>query len=430
MKNKFWISIFACILVISCGIVFASEIPSDVDDTEDDNIVYLDDYSQYLDVLNDMDYQGELKAEYEEGLKNEIASYSTIERTKVYKAKVTEASKPQVYYGQSSYGQIYKTSYQPLSIVILEGPYKDKEFEDFNYILTCDSYDNIQLSAVGKGDTINVAVVDDGEGNVTATSSSFDSSVVRWPWVLVIMIIAIIFLAIYAGNKGLKALVVLVLLVDLIIFVGAPSIINGINLAFLATVIIAFTSLVIGVLNLGVKQEAFVAIVSSLIVTFVIFLIIYGFGSIMKLCGITYEATYLMEYILPAVTSSGEIINNVDFNAFSIAITVLIIHLEIILITCETVKAYKMNKDSETVYKDTVEMMKEYLADKVVLFAGILLVLVIPKYMLLLANKCSLAELVNSEILITDISRILFGIIALSLAVPVTAILGKFADED
>ena len=54
-----------------------------------------------------------------------------------------------------------------------------------------------------------------------------------------------------------------------------------------------------------------------------------------------------------------------------------------------------MNKDSETVYKDTVEMMKEYLADKVVLFAGILLVLVIPKYMLLLANKCSLSELVN-----------------------------------
>ena len=54
MKNKFWISIFACILVLSFGIVFASEIPSDIDGTEDGNVVYLDDYSQYLDVLNEI----------------------------------------------------------------------------------------------------------------------------------------------------------------------------------------------------------------------------------------------------------------------------------------------------------------------------------------------------------------------------------------
>ena len=114
MKNKIWISIIACILVFSFVVVSASEDSSYDIVSGDGNTVYLDDYSQYLDVLNDIDYQGELKEEYEENLKNEINSYTTIERTKVYKAKVTKADNPQVYYGQSNYGQIYKTSYQEL----------------------------------------------------------------------------------------------------------------------------------------------------------------------------------------------------------------------------------------------------------------------------------------------------------------------------
>ena len=212
--------------------------------------------------------------------------------------------------------------------------------------------------------------------------------------------------------------------------VAAPAIINGINIAFLVSVIVLLTSLSIAVLKLGVKQNAFVAILSTLIVTLIMTIMIYGFDAVTNLCGITYESTYLMEYIMPKVTSSGEIINAVDFHGFSIAITVLILFLGTILVACETVKIYQKNRNSRTVFQDTIDGMKEYLADKITLIAGILIVLIIPKYILLVVNKCALVEIVNSEIMITDLSRILFTIIALSIVVPVTTLLGKFVDDE
>lgn len=398
---------------------------------DEDNTIYLDDYSQYTDILNDMDYQNDYKQVYEENVRQEVQDYNTTDRTKVYHAKVVEAGEPETtYVPYSYYGQVYKTSYQPLSIKILEGPYKDKEFSNFNYILTCDTYGNITLPPAKKGDTINVVITQDEEGNLLANASSYDAPLVRWQWAVVLLGITLLLIVIYAGKKGLKSLIILVLLADLILIVAAPAIINGINIAFLVSVIVLLTSLSIAVLKLGVKQNAFVAILSTLIVTLIMTIVIYGFDAVTNLCGITYESTYLMEYIMPKVTSSGEIINAVDFHGFSIAITVLILFLGTILVACETVKIYQKNRNSRTVFQDTIDGMKEYLADKITLIAGILIVLIIPKYILLVVNKCALVEIVNSEIMITDLSRILFTIIALSIVVPVTTLLGKFVDDE
>ncbi|MBQ9279869.1 MAG: YibE/F family protein [Clostridia bacterium] len=440
--KRFLAVFIVCVLIFSFGSVFATDTASTDDiqdsiesmfnsDTASDDVVYLDDYSQYLDVLNGISYQDEYREVYEQNIKDEVSEYTSIQRTKVYKAKVLEAGEVQATYVPYSYdGLVYKTSYQPLSIKILEGPYQDKVFSDFTYILTCDTYENIKLPTVNKGDTINVVITQDEEGNLTATSSSYDAPVVRWQWIFTLLIITIIVVVIYAGKKGIKSLVALALVADLILAVAAPSIMNGINIIFLVSVMILLTSLVIAVLKLGVKPEAFVAILSALIVTFIMTIVINGFDALANMCGITYEATYLMEYILPTVTSSGDIVTKVDFHAFHVAITVLILFLGTILVTCETAKIYEKNKKSKTVLKDTADDMRGYLADKILLIAGVLLVLMIPKYMLLLANKCALVEIINSEIMITDISRILFTIISVSIAVPVTALLGKFTEDD
>lgn len=431
-----WVSLIICMAMLSAGSVLASGIDSEATSevvpevTTDDNTIYLDDYSQYQALISGMDQQEENRKAYEEKVKEDIEEYESASRTKVYKAKVVEAGEKEVDYSTYGYyGYYYKTSYQPLKIELLEEPYKGEQIDDFNYILTCDSYENIKLPMVKKGDVINVVVTQMEDGELYAAPASYDAPAVRWQWVIFLMILTIIIMLIYAGKHGAKALIIFVLFADLMIIVGANSVISGVNIAFLIAVISMLTALVYAVLKLGNRAEAYVAILSSLIVTFVIALLILGFDSISKLCGITYEATYLMEYIMPRLTSTGEIVQTVDFHAFSIGITSLVAFAVSIVVSCEVVKVYEKNKNSRNALQDTADEIKEYLADKMMLVGMILLVLIVPKYLILLANKYSFAEIINSEILISEISRALFAVIAIALTAPITALLSRFVAE-
>lgn len=423
----------ACMVVFSLGTVLATEVSGSVDSADNfqpnDNAIYLDDYSQYEDLMNQMDDQAVAKNAYEESVKQDIEDYKTAKRTPVYRAKVVEASEPQVNYSSYGYyGYYYKTNYQPLTIEVIEGPYQGKVFDDFNYILTCDTYGNIKIPAAQKGDIINVVITDE-EGTQTAAPASYDAPVVRWQWVVFLLILTGIITLIYAGKQGAKSFVIFALIADLILVVASSAIVGGINIAFLVTVIVLLTALAYAVLKLGNRAEAYVAILTTLVVTFAIALLAFGFDSIARMCGITYEATYLMEYIMPTLTAEEEIVPTVDFHGLSIGIIALLAFVASLVTSCEVVKVYEKHQKSPEALKETAEEMKEPVATKMMFAFMILIVLILPKCLILLTNKYSFAEIINSEILISEGSRVLFTIMAIALSSPIAALLCKFIGD-
>lgn len=396
---------------------------------------YLNSYEEYEDLINGMDEQLEYKELYNQMIEQTIESYKEAERDTIYKAKVLEASEPQVYYGYYQY--LYKSLYQTLKIEILEGSEKGKVVEDVNYILTGDTYGNLELPKVTEGMTIHVSLQLDDDGNVYtdengsiyAYSSSIDSPVSRWGYILTLIIITAVLVGIYLGKPGLKMLVPILLIVDLIVLFMVPALFDGTNVMLLLGFIILMSTITICVLKLGLNSKTFVAILVSLVMSFMLVLLVYGFDSLAYMSGITYEATSFVESILPRVVDS-EVVPVIDLHALNVATITLIAFFMFVPIVCETINVYEENKNKKKAYSLTVDKMKEHISDKLVTIVPILLALSIPKFIILLANKCSLREIVNSEILGSDIVRILFVVIAMVVASPLTAIAGKLLIDD
>lgn len=423
MKNVF-ACLIACILAFSFGGVYATSL----DDFSGETI-YLEDYDQYKELLGSVNYQEEYKQDYNKMVADDINNYNNAVRDKVYRAEVLEALDVEVEYGMHPYYQYYyKSSYQPLKVRILDdGEYKGKEFE-FAYVLTCDTYGNVQLRTVQKGDVVNVTIYSDEGGNAACNIASYDAPRERWQAVLVLIIIAVLFAMIYTGKHCAKLLVPAVLVIDLLFFVFMPSLIEGASIIFMTSIILILSTIVICVLKLGIKSETFVAMFSTLLICALLLLLVYCFDAVAGLCGITYDASYIMEYVMPVLVD-GEVESVVNFHNLSVGITVLIIYFGVVTMCVETAKLYANKAKSKNKMEEIADEMKEPLAEKMLLVFGILIVPLVSKLLLLTLNKCSMIELVNSEVLATEVARIAFALIGMSLAVPITTMLSRLSEE-
>ena len=414
--KKFFISILACVLAFS----FSGE------------TIYLDDFSQYQDVINGMDYQADYKEKYEEMISKYINEVENSERMNMSRAKVLEASDVKVDYGQYSpyySDSYYKNSYQMLDIEVLDGEFAGEKVEDVQYILTCDTFENIKLGDIKSGDIINVYVVELEDGSLYAASTTYDSPVVRWQIPVVLFIIAVLVVAIYTGKHSAKFLVPLVLLIDLLFIVAVPAICDGINIMFLVTIITVLSTILISVLKFGIKAETFVVILSTSIITLVLSFMVYGVDSLANMTGITYDSAYVMETMLPRFVDD-EVVPTVNFHDLSATLTILVMFFGILTIACKTVETYTKKEKNNNIIKETISGMQENLAESLVLAISLLLVNFMPKIMLFIVKKSSFNEYINSEILITEIFRILFLVIGMAITVPVTAALARVMDEE
>ncbi len=433
--KKFLVCFFSIMLICSLGIVNASSVlddPEYLQDKDGDGVVYLEDYSQYQGLLNTMDEQYELRKLYLNQIINTADEYEATQRPEVYKAKVIEAGEPEVQYGQYPYYQdyFYKITYQNIKIKLLDEPYKNRVVENVNYTLTCDSYENVKMAEIKNGKNINVVVSENESGDLYAEVASYDVAVRRWPVVLVVIIIAFILMLAYTGEHFAKIFVPFILIADLLIVTIAPMLLDGLNIWWLVAIVVFMTSLAIAVLKFGLTEKTAKSIVASAIMTIMATIIVYAFDSLAFMNGITYEATYIMEYVIPKFVND-EVVPAVDFHGLSVATTTLLCFFAGIFVINKTIDVYEKNKTlKETRTQETVNEVKEYVAENMLLISSILLVTMFPKYLLLLVNKYSFIEVINSEILITDFSRILFMFVTMTISIPVTCLICKFLSDE
>lgn len=377
---------------------------------KDDGSIYLDTYEDYLNAIGEVDDQKLYKQEYEYMIQNAIMSYDLSERVDTVKAKVLSVDKEKEYYSNDGYSA-YKIKYQPITVQILEGEQKGKTY-DVSYILTADTYENLKIKPVKENQTINVII--QGE---EAYATTVDAAVNRFGTVIFLILFTILFVAIYIGKNGFKILPQMILLADLILLIFVPELLEGRSILWLTIITSLLYMIVESVIKVGINTKMVATIFTNIAVILITTLVLYWASDIANFSGITYEIVSIVE-TFPKGT--------IDFYMLYISSFILMSVIVVSDISCQTVNLYANEAEKNAKIK-----VKEYVASKLPLIFGILLIMIIPKYLYTLIAQYTFEELINSEMLTTDIVRILFLIISATLTTQVAAYAKKmFVDDE
>ena len=385
--------------------------------TENDNAIYIESYEEYLKLLEEMSGGDEAKAGYIEGIFYNVMNDVP---TMVYKAKVKKAAEAITEYGVDEYNSYYMSRYQGIEIEVLEGDFKGQTFEECIYPLKVDTYSNIDVQEINEGDIIYVSFYE-GEDGVFPYITQLDASVSRWVPITILTIVTLILALVYTGKHGTKLLLPIILIVDLLFIVFADFILNYFNVWVVAAGIIALYAIAIFVIKLGVNAKMGNALLSLLALLVVMTVIIYGFDYASNIAGVSYESASLVEDIVPMI-ENGALTPTVNFHSLSIALTILMMAFAVIPMIIKKIEMLEEKSNDD-------EDMKKYLSEKIILVVGILLVAMLQKYFVVYMNAARFEQLFNSEMLIIEVSRILFVVLGMSLAPTVTEIVTKTLDE-
>lgn len=407
--KKFLILLISVFIMMNSSILATNQYIEYSSGEQDDGSIYLNTYEEYMDAIGEVDDQKLYKEEYEYMIQNAILSYDLSERVNVVKAKVITAEKEKEYYSHDGYSA-YKIKYQPITVQILEGEEKGKTYE-VSYILTADTYENLKIKPVKVNQTINVIIQDE-----EAYATTVDASINRLGVTIFMILITIIFIAIYLGKSGFKMLPQMILFADLILIIFVPELHEGRSILWLTIVTSLLYMIVESAIKVGVNTKMVATIFTNIAVILLTTLSLYWVGDIANFSGITYEIVSIIE-AFPRGT--------IDFYMLYISSFILMNVILVSDISCQTINLYE--KETE---KNAKVKIKEYVADKLPLIFGILLIMIIPKYLYAIIAHYTIEELQNSEMLTTDIIRILFLIISATLTTQVAAYAKKMFVED
>lgn len=374
---------------------------------KDDGAIYLDSYEDYIKALGNVDEQQVYKEEYLSNLANTVMNYDLTQRTDVVKARVLSVDAKKEYYSYDNYG-VSKISYQPINVQVMEGKHKGETY-DVSYILTADSYENLKVKELKANQKINVIINESGDESY-AYATTVDSAVNRVPVTITLILITLALIIIYLGKFGFKILPQMILLADMILLVFVPELFAGRSLLWLTIVTALLYIMVESIIKVGLNSKTVAAIFSTIAVTIALTVLLVVVSNVANFSGITYEILNMLE-TFPKGT--------IDFYMLYLSSFILLCVIVTSNISCMAINA---NGDKKQI--------KENIAEKLPLFTGILFVSIIPKYLYLLISKYTYNEIINSEMLLTDIYKMLFLIIAMVVTVQITEYAKKlFVDE-
>ena len=407
--KKFLILLISIFIFMNSSIFATSEYIEFLSGEQDDGSIYLDSYEDYMNAIGDVNEQDYYKEEYNNMIVEAMAHFNSYNRSDVVKAKVLSTENTKEYYSYDNYGS-YKIKYQPIKVQILEGEHKGETF-DISYILTADTYENLKIKEVRVNQKINV-VIEDGE----AYATTVDASVVRIDKIIILVVVAILFIMIYLRKEGLKTLPQLILLADIILLIFVPELLEGRSILWLTIITSLLYMIVESAIKVGLNSKMVASIFSCIAVTIVTTICLILFGNIVNYSGITYEITNIIESF-----PNGTI----DFYMLYLSSFILMNVIIVSDISCKTVNLYVNEAE-----KNAKTKIKDYVAEKIPLIFGIILITVIPKYLYALIAKYTSDELINSEMLTTDIVTTLFLIISATLTTQIAAYAKKMFVEE
>ena len=415
-----------CLLFVSCfSFCYADDIPVEVqaltDGSGNENpsgTVYINNYDDYESVANEVngvpqddEYNEQLKQYYEEYRDYLKDYYDDYTRPEYFKAKVTEVVeiKDEYQVDYQTYN-ISKYKVQKLKTQVLEGEHSG-EIIDVDFILTADVMGNITLAKLKKGDTVFLSINENEDGTTTGEVSNSWTPVERINVLVVFGIILLLILLIYGGKKGFSTSLVIIALIIFATIIIPNYAFEGSKLILSAVFAILTLIATISMINLGVNSKAIKAIAISAL------LVLLSFGMLVFINYITRTVGVSFEF---AAVSDNVILGNVNFTHLYYVISLIIAGVFITNTVCMAIK--KIERESAQTFSEKVSYAKVALPCNVIPVVATALTLYLPNHILLLTNKFSDTEIINSETLVSELNRLIAIVFCMIIAVPVVSL--------
>ncbi len=300
---------------------------------------------------------------------------------------------------------------QVFKVRITNGPFKGDIIETNNLLETNSIY-NIE---VNKGDHIFILPEFDSEGNIV---NSYITETVKDKYLIIITVLFTIILIIIGKFKGVKAAIALAITAVAIIKILLPLILKGYNPILISGALaIAITIITLLIIS-GINRKTLSTIIGTstgIIIAGVLALI---FGNLSNLTGLSGEEARMLAFIpqdiifdYRGILFAGIILASLGA-VMDVSMSVSSSMFEIVKAD-PTIKKNDLISAGMNVGRDIIGTMSNTL---ILVYIGSAL----PLMLLFLAYDISFIELVNKDIIASEIIRALSGSIGLIMAIPVS----------
>lgn len=344
---------------------------------------------------------------FEEWEKIEEQRIDAAEKDLQYKGKVLEVISDE----KEELEGNYTLRNQVLKVRVTNGPFKGDIIEVTNSIDSTSAY---QL--VGEeGQGIFFVAEIDREGNI---ENAYLAEIVRDNYLIVITALFFIILVFVGKLKGIRAAISLALTGAAVVFILIPLILKGYSPVLISVLVGIGVTLVTILIICGINRKSYSAIIGTsagIIIGGILALIL---GSLSNLTGLSNDEAVMLMYIP----------QNIDFDFRGILFSgIILASLGAVMDVGVSISSsmFEVVKANPTIKKNDLISAGMNIGRDIIGTMSNTLILVyigssIPLILLFMAYKIPFVELINKDIIASEIIRALSGSIGLILAIPIT----------
>lgn len=328
------------------------------------------------------------------------------------KAKVIEAGEP--YIEEVS---AYKIKYQDVKVEVKEGDFKG-EVLDAKYTVSYDLEGKIEGYLLDKGNTVEIEIplID---GGIDEAGEVVVHDIDRSGYIILLFVLFLVIILIVGKIQGLKAIIAFIITMLAIFLFMLPQIINGHDAIFITVL----TSIIVIVLSFiiisGLQKKSIAAMIGTsggIICAGIVALI---FGVLAKLSGGQEEAMYL------SMNSQNIAFDFKDLLFSGIVIASLGAAMDVGMSIASALDELKQ-KNPNMVAKDLFKSGMNIGADVIGTMTNTLILAyvggAINTVLLFMVNNVPLGEILNIEMIATDVISALAASVGVIFSVPITAL--------
>ncbi len=307
--------------------------------------------------------------------------------------------------------------YQHIKIELISGSHKGEVYTVQNIIEMINPYKLI----FKPGDKMILRMFEDEEGKIYSLQIA---EKMREQYVYVAVISFLVLLAIIGGKHGVKSVLSLVFTGCIIVFVLVPMILKGYNPIISSTLICIVTTVVTLLLIVGRNKKTVSAILGTIIGLMIAGFVVFIIGNASQLTGLSGEEAQMLAYIPQKsfLDFKGILYAGILIGALG-AIMDVTVSVASAMHEIETVhpniSTKELIKSGLNVGRDIMGSMSNTL---ILAYTGGAL------HLMLLFNAFNLSftEIINMDMIASEVIRAIAGSTGLILAIPLTAIISGF----
>jgi uncharacterized membrane protein len=299
---------------------------------------------------------------------------------------------------------------QIVKVKVTTGEFKGKEYLVENNLGNNDYY-NIRVK---EGDRI-LLVLD----TTSEVMNVYISSFARDRYELYLVILFAVLLLLIGRIKGIKSIITLTFTVIVIMKFMIPFIIKGFNPIFVSAISCFIITVATLLIVSGINKKSFAAILGTLSGVFIAASIAYGAGTLARLSGLSSEEAIMLMYLpidvelnLKGILFAGILIGTLGA-VMDVSMSIASSMHEIKEVKPE-IRTSELFKSGMNVGRDIMGTMTNTL---ILAYTGA----AIPMIIIFVSYNTSFVEVLNLDIIATEIIRAFTGSIGIVLTIPITA---------